>query len=135
MNLKMVQALMKECRIRHLPIMSQGQLAGLISDRDLREAMALPEASKLMAQDVMKTDLFVVQKSMPLLDVVNRMKIQKVGCVLVVNDARDCIGIFTTINALGMLADFLKDDEQEADLYLLEDYMDGWEDSSSARSL
>ena len=35
--------LLVECAIRHLPIVDDGRLIGLISERDLRAALALPK--------------------------------------------------------------------------------------------
>jgi len=39
--LAMAQTLMSQHKIRHLPVMSDGQLVGILSDRNLKLAMSL----------------------------------------------------------------------------------------------
>jgi acetoin utilization protein AcuB len=42
MSLALAQRLMDDHRLRHLPVVQEGQLVGLVSDRDLRQARPSP---------------------------------------------------------------------------------------------
>ena len=96
--------LLREYEIRHLPIVEDGELVGVVSERDLREAAALPQADKLTVDDIMKSEVYVVRKATPLRDVINEMIDRKVGSAVVVNSDREVLGIFTTTDALRILA-------------------------------
>ena len=41
MSLALAQRLMDDHRIRHLPVVQEGQLVGLVSDRDMRQPCRL----------------------------------------------------------------------------------------------
>ena len=124
-TLKQAHDLMKECRIRHLPITESGRLIGLVSDRDVREAMALPQGKDLRISDIMKADVIVARRADSLRAVVCEMQEQKIGSVVVVDANRNCIGIFTTIDALKILADMLEDEDASSVLNF-EDYVETW---------
>ncbi len=109
------QSVMSDCGIRHLPILDEGKLVGLLSERDLRAAMSLPQAAMLTVSDVMKRDVFVAKRTEPLRDLVRTMQERKLGSTVVVNDSEDVVGIFTVTDALGMLADLLEQEEDSED--------------------
>lgn len=123
--------LMKECNIRHLPVTQNDRLVGLVSERDLREVIALPQSSQLKLGDIMKTDLFIAKKTSLLKDVVRTMEEEKIGSVIVVNDRMECVGIFTTIDALGILAEFLEMEDDTSNVIVIEDYIDLWKNAAS----
>ncbi len=54
------------------------------------------------------------------------MQEQKFGSVLIVNDREECIGIFTVIDALEILADILDDDDNSSTALHLGDYVEYW---------
>lgn len=114
--------MMAEYGIRHLPVVDEGLLVGLISERDVREGLAAG-GDKLRVQDVMKADVYAVMSSTPLLEVIEEMSQMKIGSAVVINRHREVVGIFTTIDALELLAAYLED--QGADI-LLEDEMESW---------
>lgn len=126
LGLKEAFELMKECNIRHLPVTSQDRLAGIVSERDLRAALTLPHAEQLRLSDIMKTDAFVVRRTSPLRDVVRTMQEEKIGSAIIINEDRECIGIFTTIDALGILAEMLDEEEDESRVLFLDDYVEFW---------
>lgn len=117
---------MIECEIRHLPVVDEGRLVGIVSDRDLRAAAALPQAKKLLVEDVMKQDVFFATKEASLKEVVQEMRDRKLGSTVIVNSDREAIGIFTATDALGVLADLLENDRSERD-YVIDDVIEEWE--------
>ncbi len=100
--------MMKEHSIRHLPVLSSGQISGVVSDRDLKLAMSIRgvEASKTTVEEVATNDVFLVKPESKLDDVVKTMADKKIGSVLVVDNHR-LVGIFTTTDALMALNELL----------------------------
>ncbi len=103
--------LMKELEIRHLPVVDiDGQILGVISERDVRTATALPQSDMLTVGDVMKTELHLARKDTPLRDAIWIMAEKRIGSTVVINDDDQPIGIFTTTDALYMLCNFIEDE-------------------------
>ena len=107
--LSTAQSLMKQHKIRHLPVMSDGQLVGILSDRDLKLAMSLqgvdPEVCKV--GEIANEEAFLVKPDSKLDEVSRMMADKKIGSVLVVDHHR-LVGIFTTIDALQALSELLE---------------------------
>lgn len=133
MGVKEALELMRELEIRHLPVLQDEQLVGIISDRDLREAAALTTATPLKVEDVMRTEIYATQPETPVREIVETMIEEKLGSAVVVNDKKEIIGIFTTIDALRILMDFLEEDSEEDEI-LLDDVFEPWSDLRSAQA-
>lgn len=116
---------MKDCGIRHLPVLDDGFLCGLLSDRDLREAHALPESEKLRVSDVMKREVYAVSCDRDLKDVVVEMADRRIGSAVILDRRGDVSGIFTTIDALNLLSAFLDQDEESLGVEDQDDWADG----------
>ncbi len=116
---------MEECNIRHLPVTDHGKLMGLVSERDVREALGFEREKPLALRDIMRTQVFTVSSFASLRDVVLEMAEHKYGSVVITNPKKEVLGIFTTIDALRILADLL-DKEEMAEVISLEDYIETW---------
>jgi acetoin utilization protein AcuB len=116
--------LMRELDVRHLPVVKDEKLVGLISERDLREAKALPQCKILKVSEVMKTEVYTVSSLTHLRNVVIDMADLKYGSAVVVNPSNEVVGIFTTIDALRTLAKLLDDPTSKE--FLIGDYVDDW---------
>ncbi|MFB1010554.1 MAG: CBS domain-containing protein, partial [Thiopseudomonas sp.] len=68
MGLEELLRLMSSNEIRHLPVMRDGELAGIISDRDVRlfAGMPLEDRRGLTAADIMTEDLLSIEATTPL---------------------------------------------------------------------
>lgn len=132
MSLKEALDIMVECEIRHLPIVQDEKLVGVISERDLRAYTLLPMVEKLSLENVMKRDVFVAQKSSPLSEVVRTMQERKLGSTVVTNGENEVVGIFTVTDALDLLADLLDEDSSEE--YVLDDCYEPWNFGESLNS-
>jgi CBS domain-containing membrane protein len=97
-------------RIRHIPVVQDGRLVGMITERDLIGAAAskifgLKQASKsallktVMIKDVMKKRVITVAPDTPIKDAVHLMADKKIGCVPVVSDGV-VVGLVTTTDVL-----------------------------------
>ena len=63
MSIDQLQILMDEFGVRHLPILRDGKVVGMVSDRDVRIARGLSEAEKFLicAGDIMAADPVTVR--------------------------------------------------------------------------
>ncbi|MCP3100828.1 CBS domain-containing protein [Myxococcus sp. K15C18031901] len=98
-NLGKADELLKLHRIRHLPVVRQGKLVGLITHRDLLRAAAThatdPAAQPLWAADIMTRDVTTVLPDTPLRKAVELMLSHKFGCLPVADADGTLLGILT----------------------------------------
>ncbi|MCO5102211.1 MAG: CBS domain-containing protein [Burkholderiaceae bacterium] len=105
-----LRALMTTYGVRHLPIVRNGDVVGLVSDRDLRVAQGLSTAHQLqvLAADIMSTDPVSVKAQTPLDEVALTMSDRKIGSVLVHEADGTFVGIFTLTDALNALIEVVR---------------------------
>ena len=96
--------LMKQHRIRHLPVQKGGELVGVITDRDIKLATSFSGPTELTVEDVMTPDPYSVAPRAALDEVGLEMAEHKYGCAIVRQDNGKVVGIFTAIDALRYLA-------------------------------
>ena len=101
--------MMREQHIRHLPVLHQGKLVGVVTDRDLRlvETLKDVDPEKVAVSEAMTPDPYIVSPSASLNEVVSTMAIKKYGSA-VVTDNGHVVGIFTTVDACSAFADLLE---------------------------
>ena len=102
-------ALCREKGIRHLPVMEEGRLAGMVSDRDLRSATpALGDPARAEAlqtirvRGVMVRDVLTAHPEDPIEQAANTMREKKIGCLPVL-EAGELVGILTTSDVMEAL--------------------------------
>lgn len=100
--------MMRGRHIRHLPVLHQGKLVGIVSDRDLRLIETLQEVdpTKVAVSEAMTTDTYVVSPDASLDEVVGMMAEKKYGSAVIV-DHGHVVGIFTTVDACSAFAELL----------------------------
>ena len=97
-------------RIRHIPVVEDGRLVGLLSERDLLGAAAtqifgLKQKRKsallrsVLIKDVMKKKVFTVGPETPIKETAHLMADKRIGCVPVVS-AGALVGLVTTTDIL-----------------------------------
>jgi acetoin utilization protein AcuB len=103
---------MREHRIRHLPVIDGGKLAGLVSDRDIKLMLgpdfAYPSARELKVRDVFVPDSYIVELATPLVDVLAHMAEHRLGSAVVTRNGK-LAGVFTTTDACRAFAAHLRD--------------------------
>jgi acetoin utilization protein AcuB len=101
---------MQEHGIRHLPILRDGTVVGMVSARDLKVLTALePERRALVtAADIMTPDPVAVSASDWLDDVALLMSERKIGSVVVLDEDERFYGIFTATDALNALVEIAR---------------------------
>lgn len=116
-------ALMKERGIRHLPVIENGQLVGIVSRGDLREA-SISEAinadlyeisfllSRLLVSKLMTRQVVTISPDAPIVDAVELMTGNKIAGLPVVDETGSVIGIVTESDLLRLLLRKLREAEE-----------------------
>ncbi|WP_163993024.1 CBS domain-containing protein [Pyxidicoccus caerfyrddinensis] len=118
-NLAKAEELLRLHRIRHLPVVRQGKLVGLVTHRDLLRAAAVhtsdPASQPLWAADIMTRDVETVRADTPLKDAVAMMLRHKYGCLPVVDASDGLLGILTEAD-LVRYAQYLIDERDRREM-------------------
>jgi acetoin utilization protein AcuB len=105
-------AFLRNRQIRHLPVTREGELAGVLSDRDIKLALGpdlgSPPERELRVSDVYQPECYVVDAGTPLEVVAASMAERHVGSALVTR-AGKLVGIFTTTDACRALVRLLRE--------------------------
>ena len=106
-SLREAMSLMTERRIRHLPVKRGKAVVGVLSDRDLRMVfgMAWVKLDETQVKVFCQTHPFAVDPQTPLAEVARQMAAEHYGSAVVMK-ANELVGIFTTVDACRVLADF-----------------------------
>jgi acetoin utilization protein AcuB len=99
---------MREHRLRHLPVMHGGKLVGLLSDRDLHLVETLRDVDPQLVPvaDAMSPSVYVVSPDTSIDEVVTTMAQHKYGCAVVAQNHK-VVGIFTTVDVCTAFAELL----------------------------
>jgi acetoin utilization protein AcuB len=102
-------ALCRERRIRHLPVLEDDRLVGIVSDRDLRSATpALGDPARaealgmILIHEVMAREVVTAHPDDPIEEAANAMRERKIGCLPVVEDDA-LVGIVTSSDVMEAL--------------------------------
>lgn len=106
--------LMKEKKIRRLPVMDKGKIAGIVTEKmilDFKPSKATSLdtwevhyiLSRTPVTEAMNPNPYKIPPETPLTDAARLLHDRKLNGVLVVNDSGKLVGILTTTNALEAL--------------------------------
>ena len=106
---KTALALCRERRIRHLPVLEEGRLVGIASDRDFRAAappLGDPGRTAALAEirvgEVMAREVVTAIPDDPIEQAANTMRERRIGCLPVVEDGA-LVGIITASDVMDAL--------------------------------
>lgn len=110
--------LMRSANLRHVPVVNQGRVVGVLSDRDVQRAapsiflkISPEEYNRIFETTpvvkVMTRDPVTVTPKTPLKDAVRIMHEQKFGSLPVVEGENKLVGIVTTTDMLRVLGSLL----------------------------
>lgn len=100
---------MRQFRIRHLPVLAEGKLVGILTDRDIKLALSVhPTATDLKVGDIMSEDVYAVEPETPLDKATENMFRNKYGCAVIRDMDGTTVGVFTANDAVQVLTALLR---------------------------
>jgi acetoin utilization protein AcuB len=109
--------LMREHRFRHVPVMSGGEIVGVLTDRDIKLVLGpdfgSPDERELRVRDAYVERPCVVPASTPVAKVARVMAQNRIGSAIVTKHGK-LVGIFTVTDACRAVAEIIGDDDEEA---------------------
>lgn len=99
--------IIREYRIRHLPVQDGGVLVGVVTDRDVKLAASFGGTSDLKCEDVMTSDPFTVKPETEVSKVAEEMAEHKYGCAIIQQSNGKVVGIFTATDGMRVLGEVL----------------------------
>ncbi|MFP5386714.1 MAG: HPP family protein [Bacteriovoracia bacterium] len=107
------EGILKEFRIRHLPVMEKGKIVGIISDRDVLEATSVLSNQEKMiykhrkVSEFMSTPVIMMNINEDVEKVAFEMINQGVSSIVIQDENQNPVGILTTSDLLAVLIDLL----------------------------
>ena len=115
--------LMKEHSIRHLPVLEDKKLVGIISDRELRRPNWVDEAhdiahiyyldDNMSVSDVMIKNVFVLHTYDTLRKAVKLLLEHNIGATPVLDKTADVVGMLSAVDLLRALEDMIDEEANE----------------------
>jgi acetoin utilization protein AcuB len=98
---------MKRLRVRHLPVLKDGRLRGIVSERDVALVRSLElDPAEVSVAEALAVEPYTVTADAPLARVARAMAAHRYGCAVVVEGGK-VRGILTATDALRALAQLL----------------------------
>lgn len=104
-TLESARNMMKKFHIRHLPVVQQKKIIGLITERDFSLINLYPDMNlkTTHVDELMLQYVYQPLMGTPLKEVLRTMTEEKLGSAIIVDAEGDIKGIFTAIDALTLL--------------------------------
>lgn len=101
---------MQMAAIRHIPVVDErNHLVGIVSQRDLLRSMARrPNGRRIPIGSIMTTRVLTVQASDPAADALDVLLENKIGCVPVLGEQGQLVGLVTETDFLRLARDVLE---------------------------
>jgi len=115
LKVESAHALMLRRSLRHLPVVSGGRLAGVVSDRDLllvsgRLKNGTYVYPNLTVGEVMSLSPFSAAPSTSVAEIALTMASEKIDCVPIVTGENELVGLVTSTDLMLILAELPRED-------------------------
>ena len=100
---------LKKLHIRHLPVLKDGKIVGVLSDRDIKFVLGFKDIDpqNMTVENAYTPNPYCTSPETPLNEVLSEMAEKKYGCALVVDNEK-LVGIFTEIDAYKAFSELLE---------------------------
>lgn len=98
--IKKALGMMREFNIRHLPVLTDGRMVGIVTDRDVKLAASFQGSDTMNVDEVMTPEPYAVLPEAPVDQVVTEMAAKKYGCAIIQQANGKIVGIFTASDGL-----------------------------------
>lgn len=110
--------ILKEKRIRHLPVVDRGKLIGVVTDRDVKEAAPSGATTldvfelnylllKMKVRDLIKQEPVTIKPTNSVEKAALLMHDHRIGCLPVVDEAGKLVGLITETDLLEVMVEIL----------------------------
>ena len=110
--------LMRTHKFRRLPVVDNGKLVGIVTDRDLREVSPSPATTlsiyelnyllaKMQVKDVMKKPVQTIQDTATIEEAALRMCTEKIGGLVVLDAQKAVVGVITETDIFKTFVDLM----------------------------
>jgi len=112
------RSMMRAGNFRHLPVMEQGRIAGILTDRDIKLVLGpdfgSPSERELRVRDAYIERTYIVSASTPVAAVARVMAELHIGSAIITKHDK-LVGIFTVTDACRALAQIIEGHPGEGD--------------------
>jgi CBS domain-containing protein len=108
-DLALAEQMLRLGGIRHLPVVRDGKLVGLVTQRDLLRASATRPARTTAASEIRVREPVAVRPTTPLVRAARAMLERKFGCLPVCDEEGMLVGIITEADFVRFAADMVQD--------------------------
>lgn len=108
-DLALAENMLRLGGIRHLPVVREGRLVGLVTHRDLLRSAMSRDRRSTTAGDIMTRELESVRPDTSLVRAARLMLEKKFGCLPVVEGSGRLVGIITESDFVRFAADVVQD--------------------------
>lgn len=108
-DLALAESILRLGGIRHLPVVREGKLVGLVTQRDLLRSAAVRSHKSTRASDIMVREVTAVRPDTSLVQAAKIMLANKFGCLPVTDEGGRLAGIITESDFVRFAADVVQD--------------------------
>lgn len=108
-DLALADSILRLGGIRHLPVVQEGRITGLVTQRDLLRSAAQRSHKTTKAADIMVREVVTVRPDTSLVQAAKIMLANKFGCLPVAEEDGRLVGIITESDFVRFAADMVQD--------------------------